>query len=274
MSDVIHSEDNLSTDFSLTRHHPGHTASASLGAFEARYAANRFRLLLHGALALLVTWLIITLLLWEVDAATASPLTVLAIAAAALAVGWYLLHFWNREVLVYEHGFTYRQGSGVVRVPFAEVVSLRGRGVRRSYLSGLIQRTSYRFTVRTNQNTLIVLDDLFSRIEQLSLHLEHGINRVMRPRVERQLASDVRVPFADTLMISNEGLHAQGHTLPWAELQSFCIHAGTLSLIYADEDACDTWYALPISEVDNLRLFVDLLVERLPQQTACGESLA
>lgn len=274
MSDVAHSNTNLSIDLTVPAPRTGRAGASTLGAFEARYPINRIRLLLYGALAMAVAWAITTLALWEVDRAEASAMTVLVVAAVALIVGWTLLHFWNREVLIYERGFTYRQGSGVLRVPFDEVVSLRGQGVRRTYFSGLIERTSYRFTIRTNQNTVIVVGNLYTRIEQMSLHLEHGINQVMRPRVERQLESGVRVPFSDTLMISAEGLHAHGETLPWANLNTFCIHNGVLTFIIGEGPFARAWYQTPLPQVDNLRLLVDLLLERLPQDDVCEESLA
>ncbi|MFW5696474.1 MAG: DUF6585 family protein [Phototrophicaceae bacterium] len=271
MTEIIHSKNDMSIDLAIGQSMPDRAAVPTLGAFEARYPANRVRLLLHGVLAMAVAWGVVTLLLWDVEREQASVMTVLLLAAMALVVGWTLLHFWNREVLIYEHGFTYRLGSGVIRVPFSEVVSLRGRGVRRSYLSGLVERTSYRFTVRTNQNTQIVLGDMYARIEQMSLHLEHGINQVMRPRVERQLESGVRVPFSDELMISDSGLHVHGQLLPWSDLSSFCIHNGMLLFIIEDSPEFSVWYRTPLAQVDNLRLLVDLLLERQPQQAACEE---
>ena len=271
MTEIIHSKNDMSIDLAIGQSMPDRAAVPTLGAFEARYPANRVRLLLPGVLAMAVAWGVVTLLLWDVEREQASVMTVLLLAAMALVVGWTLLHFWNREVLIYEHGFTYRLGSGVIRVPFSEVVSLRGRGVRRSYLSGLVERTSYRFTVRTNQNTQIVLGDMYTRIEQMSLHLEHGINQVMRPRVERQIESGVRVPFSDELMISDSGLHVHGQLLPWSDLSSFCIHNGMLLFIIEDSPEFSVWYRTPLAQVDNLRLLVDLLLERQPQQAACEE---
>jgi hypothetical protein len=41
-----------------------------------------------------------------------SPIvTILITASLGLALGWYILHIWNREIILYERGFSYREGS-------------------------------------------------------------------------------------------------------------------------------------------------------------------
>ena len=82
-----------------------------LGAFIDNYPSDRTRLLLFGGAIMGIIWFVVTIALWRVDDGTAFSVTVGIIAIATLGVGWFLTHFWNREVIIYKRGFSYREGS-------------------------------------------------------------------------------------------------------------------------------------------------------------------
>jgi hypothetical protein len=234
-------------------------ADPLLGEYVAHHPSDRLRLLLQAGSALAVVWFVTTVALLNVEAAVASTITVGIIAAASLALGWYLAHLWNREVVVYARGFSYREGSAVVYVPYNEVRTLRQLAERRTYFGGLLRRTIYRVDMTTIRDEHITLTPLYRRMDALSQRLEAETARALRPAIEKRLAEGERVPFGDTLALSAEGLHEAGRDLPWARFDGFSLQGGRLVL--AADDNPD-WYSVPLRAVDNLRLLLALLAER------------
>lgn len=227
-----------------------------LGKYVDNYPSDRLRLLLIGGAALVAVWFVVTVALWQVEANVASIVTVVVLAAATLVIGWLISHLWNREVVLYEHGFSYREGSTTVFIRYADVKTIRQRGERVAYFGGLVRRSTLRCTMITDQDETITLTTLYRRIDQLSLRLEMGITRAVRPAVERQLADGMRLDFGDSLALSAAGLHQNGRDLPWADFAGHQI--ASRQLVIQSRDGTD-WHRARLGDMDNLRLLVDLL---------------
>lgn len=233
-------------------------ADPVLGAVVATYPADRARLLLPAALVVGVVAVILNFTLAAVPG-WGPPLTVALMALAALAAGWVVLHYWNREVVLYENGFSYREGGRDVLFHFAEIHSFRQRAEQMAYFFGLARRVSYRFTMIGLRGERIVLGNLYRRVGELGPRLEQGINRQLEPAIRDRLAKGERVPFADTLRMSADGLHERGRDLPWADYGGYKIGGGRLTLLAADGSE---WFSLPLPEVDNLLILVARLREQ------------
>ncbi|GAB4513197.1 MAG: hypothetical protein OHK0046_13760 [Anaerolineae bacterium] len=231
-------------------------ADPVLGAFVAHYPSNRARLLLYGGAVLAVVWFVVTVVLWQVEAGLASAITVLVLALTTLGVGWVIAHFWNREVIVYERGFTYREGAGTVPIMYSDVAIIRQRGEQRAYFGGLVRRSTLQFTLITRQEETITLNSLYQNVNDLTLRLEAIITAMQREHAERRLAAGERLAFSADFTISAQGLHYGDQTLPWAQYAGSRIEQGTL--VIAAQDA-PRWYAAPLTSLDNLRLLVSVL---------------
>ena len=81
-----------------------------LGKVIANYPSDRVRLLMIGGGVYAAGTLLINLVFLPVDASVALPAVVTLLAVLGLGVSWYLLHHWNREVVLFERGFSYREG--------------------------------------------------------------------------------------------------------------------------------------------------------------------
>jgi hypothetical protein len=233
-------------------------ADPVLGAVVATYPADRARLLIPAALMIGVVAVLLNFTLAAVPD-WGPPLTVGLSALVSLIVGWWVLHFWNREVILYENGFSYREGGRDVLFHFAEIHSFRQHAEQMAYFGGRLRRVSYRFTMIGLHGERIVLGNLYRRVGELGLRLEQGINRQLEPAIRDRLAKGERVPFSDTLRLSNDGLHERGHDLAWPDYGGYQLSGGQLTLRAADGSA---WFSLPLSEVDNLLILVKLLRER------------
>ncbi len=232
----------------------------ALGAVISHHPSNRLLPLITAGVIGAPVMIILNFTLAQSDAWYGAPLTVIIVAALGLALGWYILHLWNREIVLYERGFTYREGSKTIPFLYAEVKSLRLKAERKAYLGGLLRRNVYRFTVTTIRDEQFHLTNLYSDAAELGRHFEEQINPLLRESIQRRLESDESVAFSDTLRVSSDGLSESGRALPWSELGGFRAQSGRLVLL---DRSGAVWHSLLLSEIDNLTLLVEqLCVER------------
>jgi hypothetical protein len=230
-----------------------------LGAVIANYPSDRFRLLFIAGLIGSVPSLIISLTIAQVEEWWGPVLTVLLTASLALPLAWYVLHLWNREVIVFARGFSYREGGRIVYFLFSEIRSLRQRAEQVRYL-GLFRRKIYQVTMTTTKDEVIRLTNLYRRIGELSARLDQGIHTALTPLITRRLLDGERVDFSDTLQMSAEGLHESGRDLPWGAFSGYKVERGKLLLL---DQSAQIWFSLPLTQVDNLTLLVDFLRQRM-----------
>ncbi len=230
-----------------------------LGKFIDLYPSNRLRLLIIGGGVLAVVWFVTTVALWQVEEDLASAITVAIISITTLGVGWYMAHWWNREVILFERGFSYRQGSTTAFIQFADVRTIRQRAERRAYFGGLIRRTIFNVTLKTQYDEIIVLDNLYNKIDDLSERLEIGVTNTLRPIVEARIEADGVAHFGNVLSLTADGLRANGDDLYWDEYGGFTVKEGALHLKRRDES---TWLRVHLDEVENIRLLLQSIREK------------
>ncbi|MDX2076655.1 MAG: DUF6585 family protein [bacterium] len=227
-----------------------------LGRFVAQYPANRLRLLMISGGILFAVWFVVTVALWNVRDDLASTITVALITPVALLTGWYALHLWNREVMLYEKGFTYRRGSQVAYIRYEDVTRTRQAGGIIRYLGGIFKRNTFQFTVITERDEIIAFNSLYKNLDDLTLKLEAEIYRVLLPKLNAKLANGEHIGFNDDLFISTSGIRHDNRELVWENFGGQTIQAGQLQLKTADEAI---WHTRPLSEIENIRLFLALL---------------
>lgn len=258
MTDILKSEDIIeSTDD--TEDEALFTYDDLLGRYISHHPVNRLRLVSQAGLAYFIATTLLQLLFVELDDQTASILLVFSFAAIALGLGWYVMHLWNREVVVYERGFNFREGSFIADFQYDEVVSFRQKAERLRYFGGLFRRNVYTFTVRTHRDEVIMLTNRYTDIEKLGNNLEVGINSVLQHKVQESLTSGESVSFGASFEISDVGVSADEQDLAWDEFESFGTKQGRLSLSSKTDDS---WYQIPLEDVDNLSLLVKILREK------------
>lgn len=240
----------------------------TLGKPLDNFPSRRLRATLIGAVVLVPAAMLLNLALINVQGVWVAPFIVSVIALMALAVGWWIMHQWNREVILYERGFSYREGSENVPFLYAEVQAIRLRAEQLAYFGGLFRRAIYRVTIQTKAGDRIRLDNTYSRIDQLADKLVAHVNAILYPVVKERLQRGERIDFAGGLAISDEGIHidaavlenaAGDVVLPWARFSGYTIAQRQLVLLTEDEAA---WFSVPLAEVDNLVLLLVILREQ------------
>ncbi len=232
------------------------------GAAIANFPSNRARLLAIGGAILVVVWLAVTFALLGVDEGAAAIITVLVMGLTTIVVGWYVAHLWNREVVLFARGFSYREGSYNAYILYDDVRSFRQHAERQAYFGGLIRRSVYRFSIQTIHDETIVLTGVYRRVNQLGARLESCVIPVVKARMERQLAEGKPFDFAATLSVTRDGLCDGERDLRWDEFGGCKVQGGRLNLFRAGDDS--PWFSIALAEVDNLALLVTVLNERKP----------
>jgi hypothetical protein len=235
-------------------------ADPALGEPIANYPSDRGHALLiagtiSGAAAVFLNFTLAALPEWWAPA-----LTVILMAGLCLALGWYVLHIWNREIILYEHGFTYREGANLVPFFYQELRGVRLRAERLAYFGGLVRRRRYTFTVITKQGeTFTITDLLYRRAAELGTRLTEHLNRTLQPSIAARLQQGEAIPFSDTLRLRNEGLQDDERLLSWADYGGCRVGGRQLALL---NRVGEVWYSAPLSEIENITLLLDVLRER------------
>jgi hypothetical protein len=234
-------------------------ADPFLGEAIANYPSDRGRPLLiagviGGAAAVLLNFTFAAVPEWWGPA-----ITVVLMAGLGLALGWYVLHIWNREIILYERGFSYREGSNTVHFFYNEIRGVRLLAERRSYFGGLLQRNVYRYTVTTAQGETFVITNLYRRAAELGSKLTEHLNRTLEPILASRLAKGEAVAFGETLQVSAAGLREGERQLAWEGYGGYRIGGRQLALLDA---AGEVWYSAPLAEIENITLLLDILRER------------
>jgi uncharacterized membrane protein YobD (UPF0266 family) len=227
-----------------------------LGQPLANYPSNRTRPLVLGVVICAAAAIFLNFTLATVTEWWGPTLTMLIMALLVLAIGWYVLHIWNREVILYEHGFSYREGSNTVYFVYSEVKSIRQRAQRVKYLGGLWQRRVYRTTIRTIRDEVLHLTALYNRIDELGFRLEECFNAIRRPVIEEQLKRGESVSFGDSLKMSAQGLVVGDKTLVWEDFAGYRAQKGHLVLLAKPDSE---WHKIPLDSIDNLTLLLEMM---------------
>ena len=222
------------------------------------FVSDRLRLLIIAGVAVLGIGLFLNFTVGAIQEGWGPPLTVLLTAGVVLAAGWGVLHWWNREIILYERGFTVGEGARVVPVLYDEVARVRLQAERVSYL-GLFQHDRFRCTLVTIHDETIVISGWYRRAGELGTRLNALVDAALRPQVEARLAAGETVAFGGDLALSAAGIVHDGHTLDWGEYGGYRVADRQLTVLDA---AGNPWASAPLAGIDNLTLLVALLRER------------
>jgi hypothetical protein len=225
----------------------------------ANYPSDRGRLLLICGGIYLVITLVLNLAFINIDQQVASIFVIGGMALAALVIGWFALHYWNREVVLYEHGFSYREGSREVFFNYVDVGQVRLRAERVTYFGGLVRRTIRELRLHTVHDETILLNSVYRRIDELTTRLERLITQARHPIVEAQLDEGKALDFAAGLALTQDGIQFNRETLAWEAFGNYSLGGGRLRL---NRDDGQPWHSIPLAELVNAALLVTLLERR------------
>lgn len=225
-----------------------------LGRYVAHHPSQRLLLLIAGGSVYALAVLILQILTARLDTQTAGIILVPAYALIALPIAWGVLHLWNREVVLYEQGFSYREGSRVRPFLYAQIATFQQRVVRIA-LFNRWPLTLYRCTLITDEDETLLINNLYANVEGLVRRLEAAHTRARLPIVAARLQAGEQISFGP-LALSGAALHMGDQTLAWAAFEGYQFARSQLVLLRGDQQV---WATLPVTDIDNLLLLVALL---------------
>jgi hypothetical protein len=258
------------------RPHPsavGIAADPVLGAAYSVHVSDRLRLLITAALIGGPAAVLLNFTLAEIEG-WGPPLTVVIMAALGLGLGWYVLHGWNRAIIVYERGYSYREGGETVFFAWQEVRGVRAEAAVTSAFGGRLKRTRYRYVVGHHSGDQVVLTRLYRRVgalgDAITAAVEASIERAADDLLQRKGRIAFGEPGEGSLAFTHDGLlhdanprtGAEARLLPWAAFGGFRVADRALTVL--DRDGA-VWVSLPLREIENVGLLVRWLRARTPR---------
>jgi hypothetical protein len=238
-----------------------------LGTPIANYPSNRARLLIPAVVVVGVVSVILNFTVAEIEG-WGPPLTILIMGVITMAAGWWVLHYWNREVILYGDGFSYREGGKDVYFLYAEIASIRQRAEQLAYFGGLIRRVNTRFTLTTIRGETMTFTTLYSSVERLGAHLEQKVNESLEPHLAKKISEGEKIAFSDTLKLSRAGLHEGSRDLAWEQFGGYKVGGGKLTLWTRDGEE---WFRLALREIDNIPILLHFLRQHQPTVTVMSD---
>ncbi len=232
-------------------------ADPILGKYVSHHPSNRIRLMIIGGGIYTVAVVIVQAIFWNVSDETASIFIPIIFAGIAVAVLWFMLHHWNREVVLYERGFSYRRGSSTAYILYVNVVKLIQNLEKISFLG--FSRTVYDYKLITDIDETLTINNVYSNPDKLTRALEAYIARDRLPIMRHMIQTGKPATFSERLHIRQEGIMLDDKELFWQEFKGQRVKNGQLILQSATDDE---WAIIPVDEIDNPVLLIALLKER------------
>ncbi len=235
-------------------------AHPTLGVYLAHHPSRRLWLLLRGAIFYGVPVGFLQLLTLDVEAQAAQLVLPALYAGIGLVVVWYVAHFWNREIVLYAAGFTYREGSSIGDIRYHDVIRVREE-TEQINIFGRFPWMRYRFTMHTRYDETLRVTNLYTETRKLIDTLNKRITQAQMESARVQLAAGDALDFGAGLRLSREGLQREDGEIFWHEFTGYRVRNARLLL----ESQGVTWAEFPVRELDNIVLLLALLKEHSPQ---------
>lgn len=236
----------------------GLEADPLYGEIIAHYPSDRWRLLVLGGITGLASAIALNFTTATIPGWVGPALTIVLMASITLAMGWYALHVWNREIVLHTRGFSAREGKNTVYFFYDEVRGVRLRAERLAYLGGLIRRPVYVTTIMSVRDEVLIVDGTYKRAGEFGAAFLRLAAPALRARIDATLERGDAVTFGG-LSVTAAGFHHRGDVLSWAACRGCRAAAGHLHIL---DQTGAVWASAPLREVDNLPLLIDLIRER------------
>lgn len=234
------------------------------GPYISHHPARRLLLVIRAGLGYAVVVVILQALTWNWPDQQAGIVLPIAYSVAALVATWYALHLWNREVFLYKAGFTYREGSRLAEFWYRDIAVV-AQTIEEFAPLGLFPRILYDVHLKTHQDEVMRITNLYADTKKLVDRLDVYIARDRRPIVEQRLKLGDRIDFGATLGITRDHIIYEGHELPWDDFITYVVRDGQLRLRSRKNEE---WVSIPVTELVNVVLLLGILKSQRKEQPA------
>ncbi len=230
---------------------------AVFGRYIAHFTTHRIRLLIQVGAIYAIAALIINIATFNLEGTLVNVVVPLLYALIAMPLIWYLAHLWNREVILYERGFTYRQGSVTAAFPYENIVRIHIVVESIAYF-GFIPRQRIMADLESDSGDKMHLNQVFAKARKLVEALERAIIKARKPVIQRQIESGTPASFGALTLKKNGIETTDGRTLAWSELSGVRVQDMAIQLV----SGAEVWGSFPLADVDAAALLLVVLKER------------
>lgn len=231
------------------------------GRYRSHHPSRRIVLLIRSGVAYTLAVVVLQLLTWNVSDAIAAIILPFAYAAIAAAALWYVVHYWNREVILYERGFTYREGSRTGQFYYKDITTVR-QNIEDFSIGALYLRTIYTYQMISRHDEQLTINNIYSDTQTLVNRLDSVIARERLPELRDNLAENKPIWFGDIFQLSRDGIRYEGKQLAWDDVVNVRVRGGSLIIDAVNNDA---WAAERVPDIDNVVILIGLIKALAPR---------
>ena len=176
---------------------------------------------------------------------------------------WALLRLPQRACL-HQGGLYFRNRKGEWAVPWAMIDGIYQK-ILRVYRADQEVDVRDVYTIALRDGTMLEVDYHFADIDAFGAAMTHHIERMLLPPCQQAFQAGHPVPFG-VVTIDRQGVHANGKSLSWGEVESFAWKQGILASDRAFLQIKRTggllaWAKLPIEQIKNYSVLMALASE-------------
>jgi hypothetical protein len=190
------------------------------------------------------------------DKLTAPVIIAFGLFLLGLLAAWSAYVNWNRGVGLYERGFAIRNRKGIQSWLWEDITSLTA-AVTRHYTNGIYSGTTHVYTLVNKQNERLVINDAFTKVEELADAIEQSLFPLLYEPAAQQYNSGQLLVFGPAA-ISKAGIQIGKKTYPWADVKEVSIHQGILKVTRKDGG----WFSgasASAAAIPNLRVLLTII---------------
>lgn len=237
-----------------------------LGRYVSHHPSRREWLLLRALVLYGVAVVILQLVFLTIPDDVEAVVLPFLYMLIALGAFWSVVHLWNREVVLYQQGFTYREGSREGMFLYNQIKRL-DPNARRTHYFGLAQRTQYRYMLVTDQDETLYITNLYSETQALTQTLEKFVTQAWREVVMQHFKNGEVVEMGATVQVSRERLIVADAALAWDAYRGYHIQGRRVTIASVADPA---WATIALHEIDQPLVFLSLLRQQQAQTQATG----
>lgn len=142
---------------------------------------------------------------------------------------WSAFNNWQKGVVIYQNGIAYNDRKGLRAWRWDEIASITAQIVRH-YTNGVYTGTTHKYILVNNQGDKIILNDGFSKVEDLANTVREQIFPLLYKKAADAYNNGQTVTFGQLSISRNGGLQIGKKSYPWAEIQQVSIEQGYIKI--------------------------------------------
>lgn len=175
---------------------------------------------------------------------------------AGMGAGWWAYINWGKYVVVNEKGFAIHNRKGFQVWRWDEIVSLTVWGNDR-LLERIPTSKKHVYTLINRHNQRLVLNDVFSKVEELAIIIQAAITPILYDQAAKQYNAGLRLIFGP-VEIDKGGIRIGKKPFAWNEIQQISIRRGILKVLKKGEQRSGG-ASTPASAIPNLNVLLNII---------------